>query len=85
MRLGGDHIRELNSGRGGETTHACMPGCLIKCSNIYVDKNGEEMVSPLEYETLGLIGSNCGQYVRKHLEEIDRSIDGYTYRVEEHR
>jgi 23S rRNA (adenine2503-C2)-methyltransferase len=28
------------------------------------------------------IGSNCGQYVRKHLEAIDRVIDGYTYRVE---
>jgi 23S rRNA (adenine2503-C2)-methyltransferase len=30
------------------------------------------------------IGSNCGQYVRKHLEAIDRVIDGYTYRVEEY-
>ncbi|MDJ0949682.1 MAG: aldehyde ferredoxin oxidoreductase C-terminal domain-containing protein [Alphaproteobacteria bacterium] len=60
LKLGGDYIRELNLSRGGEPTHACMPGCLIKCSNIYVDKDGEEMVSPLEYETLGLIGSNCG-------------------------
>jgi len=60
MKLGGDHIRERNLARGGETTHACMPGCMIQCSNIYVDDKGEEMVSPLEYETLGLIGSNCG-------------------------
>ena len=37
-----------------------MPGCLIQCSNIYVDDKGEEMVSPLEYESLGLLGSNCG-------------------------
>jgi aldehyde:ferredoxin oxidoreductase len=37
-----------------------MPGCLIQCSNVYVDDKGEEIVSPLEYETLGLIGSNCG-------------------------
>jgi 23S rRNA (adenine2503-C2)-methyltransferase len=29
------------------------------------------------------IGSNCGQYVRKHLEAIDQIVDGYTYRVEE--
>jgi len=28
------------------------------------------------------IGSNCGQYVRKHLEAIHQVIDGYTYRVE---
>lgn len=29
------------------------------------------------------IGSNCGQYVRRHLEAIDEMIEGYTYRVQE--
>jgi aldehyde:ferredoxin oxidoreductase len=58
--MGGTHIHEQNSARGGETTHACMPGCLIKCSNIYVDKDGKEIASPIEYETLGLLGTNCG-------------------------
>ena len=37
-----------------------MPGCLIECSNVYADANGEEIVSPVEYETLGLMGTNCG-------------------------
>jgi aldehyde:ferredoxin oxidoreductase len=60
LKLSGTYIRDLNESRGGETTHACMPGCLIKCSNVYVDENGEELVSPLEYETIGLMGSNCG-------------------------
>jgi len=60
MRMGGDFIREQNMARGGEPTHACMPGCMIKCSNIYVDKDGKELVSPLEYETIGLLGTNCG-------------------------
>ena len=60
LQLGGDFIRELNSSRGGHISHACMPGCMIECSNIYVDENGKELVSPLEYETLGLMGSNCG-------------------------
>jgi len=60
FKLGGEYIRERNLSRGGETTHACMPGCMIKCSNVYVDKDGKEMVSPLEYETLGLMGTNCG-------------------------
>jgi aldehyde:ferredoxin oxidoreductase len=60
LQLGGDFIRELNTSRGGHTSHACMPGCMIECSNVYVDANGKEMVSPLEYETLGLMGSNCG-------------------------
>ncbi|MDA1099838.1 MAG: aldehyde ferredoxin oxidoreductase [Proteobacteria bacterium] len=60
LKLGGSYIRELTLERGGEPTHACMPGCLIQCSNVYVDDKGDEMVSPLEYETLGLMGSNCG-------------------------
>lgn len=60
FKLGGDYIRELNLERGGDTTHACMPGCIIQCSNVYVDKDGEEVVSPVEYETIGLMGTNCG-------------------------
>ena len=60
FKLGGQYIRKTNLERGGETTHACMPGCMIKCSNIYADKDGNELCSPMEYETLGLIGSNCG-------------------------
>jgi len=60
FKLGGDYIREQNSSRGGQISHACMPGCMIECSNVYVDESGKEIVSPLEYETLGLMGSNCG-------------------------
>ncbi len=60
FKLGAEHIGPLNTGRGGEQTHACMPGCVIQCSNVYHDANGKEVVSPVEYETLGLLGSNCG-------------------------
>jgi len=60
FKLGGEYVRERNLSRGGETTHACMPGCMIQCSNVYVDENGKEVNSPLEYETLGLMGTNCG-------------------------
>jgi aldehyde:ferredoxin oxidoreductase len=58
--MGGDFIREQNLARGGNTSHACMPGCMIECSNIYVDEDGKEIVSPVEYETIGLMGTNCG-------------------------
>ena len=60
FRLSGDYLREQNIERGGETTHACMPGCLIQCSNVYADEDGNEVVSPVEYETIGLVGTNCG-------------------------
>ena len=60
FRMGGDYIYQQNVERGGNPSHACMPGCVIQCSNIYVDKQGKEIVSPVEYETIGLMGTNCG-------------------------
>ncbi len=60
FKMGGDYIGELNTSRGGLQTHACMPGCVIQCSNVYHDAEGKEVVSPVEYETLGLLGTNCG-------------------------
>ena len=60
FKLGGDFLREQNLARGGEQTHACMPGCIIQCSNVYADADGKEVVSPIEYETIGLLGTNCG-------------------------
>ena len=58
--MGGEYISQQNNSRGGEHTHACMPGCVIQCSNVYHDASGKEVVSPVEYETLGLLGTNCG-------------------------
>ncbi len=46
------------SDKGCETSHACMAGCTIQSSNIYVSIDGDTKVSPLEYETIGLMGSN---------------------------
>jgi aldehyde:ferredoxin oxidoreductase len=60
FKMGAEYIGPLNTSRGGEQTHACMPGCVIQCSNVYHDAAGKEVVSPVEYETLGLLGSNCG-------------------------
>jgi aldehyde:ferredoxin oxidoreductase len=61
-KISGETMRDLILARGGagETTHACMAGCTIRCSNIFGDEDGKEIVSPLEYETIGLMGSNLG-------------------------
>lgn len=67
FKMGGDYIAPLNKSRGGKHTHACMPGCVIQCSNVYVDAEGKEVVSPVEYETLGLLGTNCGVGDPDHL------------------
>ncbi|MEK9673071.1 MAG: aldehyde ferredoxin oxidoreductase C-terminal domain-containing protein [Rhodospirillaceae bacterium] len=80
LKIGGDFIREQNIARGGEPTHACMPGCLIRCSNVYHDEDGKELVAPIEYETIGLMGSNCGlthpdQIARVNAVANDLAID----------
>ena len=61
--INGDALRDTILKRGGvnNPTHACMAGCGIKCSNIYGDESGlNVIVSPIEYETIGLMGSNLG-------------------------
>lgn len=44
----------------GRHTERCMASCLIRCSNAVPGPDGTEIVAPLEYETLGLMGSNLG-------------------------
>jgi aldehyde:ferredoxin oxidoreductase len=60
--ISGEYMRDsiLQRDGDGEPSHACMPGCTIRCSNNYADENGASIVSPLEYETIGLMGSNLG-------------------------
>lgn len=60
--INGQKLYDLITSRKGEgnPSHACMPGCLIRCSNVFPDENGRTIVSPIEYETIGLMGSNCG-------------------------
>lgn len=62
-KIGGEQLRNTLLERGGlsKTTHACMAGCAIRCSNVFADESGEEViVSPVEYETIGLMGPNLG-------------------------
>jgi aldehyde:ferredoxin oxidoreductase len=60
--ISGERLRDLILQAGGELdpSHACMAGCTIKCSNIFGGQDGKMIVSPLEYETIGLMGSNLG-------------------------
>jgi len=59
-QVDGDALREftLKRGKPSDPAHACMAGCTIKCSNIFGGEDGKIIVSPLEYETIGLLGVN---------------------------
>ncbi|MEW6406546.1 MAG: aldehyde ferredoxin oxidoreductase C-terminal domain-containing protein [Chloroflexota bacterium] len=60
--ISGETLRELILKRGEPAvlSHPCMAGCTIKCSNVFTGEDGKIIVSPLEYETIGLMGSNLG-------------------------
>jgi aldehyde:ferredoxin oxidoreductase len=59
-QVDGDALREftLKRGKPSDPSHACMAGCTIRCSNVFGGDDGKIIVSPLEYETIGLMGVN---------------------------
>jgi aldehyde:ferredoxin oxidoreductase len=80
--ISGDRLREILLERGGEAdpSHICMPGCAIRCSNVFANPQGEAVVGPLEYETISLMGSNLGigdldQLARLNWEANDLGLD----------
>jgi len=60
QELSGERVHDVIQERGGEGkyAHICCPGCVIACSNVFVDKDGKSIVSSLEYETIALMGAN---------------------------
>jgi aldehyde:ferredoxin oxidoreductase len=72
--LDGAHIRETFEERGGGM-HNCMAGCIVQCSNIVHDKQGQYLTSALEFETLALLGSSCDINSWEDVAELDRLCD----------
>lgn len=60
--ISGETIAELIDKRGGEGRKGqpCIQGCVIQCSNVFPDPGGKATVASLQYENIGLLGSNCG-------------------------
>ena len=72
--LDGARIIESFESRGG-TMHNCMTGCIVKCSNIVHDAQGEYKTSALEFETLTLLGANCAVASWEDVADMDRLCD----------
>ncbi len=72
--LDGARIVESFEERGG-SMHNCMTGCIIKCSNIVHDKDGNYKTSALEFETLTLLGASCAIKTFDEVAELDRLCD----------
>jgi aldehyde:ferredoxin oxidoreductase len=72
--LDGMRIVETFEERGGGM-HNCMTGCIVRCSNIVHDADGNYKTSALEFETLTLLGSNCGMASWEDVADLDRLCD----------
>ena len=72
--LDGARIVENFDKRGGGM-HNCMTGCIVKCSNIVHDADGNYKTSALEFETITLLGANCAIKTIDEVANLDRLCD----------
>jgi aldehyde:ferredoxin oxidoreductase len=72
--LDGNRIIESFETRGGRM-HNCMTGCIVKCSNVVHDAEGNYKTSALEFETLTLLGANCAIQSWEDVADLDRLCD----------
>lgn len=56
--ISGEKMVENIKARGGIVSEGCHPGCVIKCSQVYNDKEGRQLTSGFEYETLWAFGAH---------------------------
>ncbi|ORJ60456.1 aldehyde ferredoxin oxidoreductase family protein [Geothermobacter hydrogeniphilus] len=59
-KLSGEALAEMEIKRGGKATHGCHRGCVIQCSGIFNDKDGNYLTKQPEYETVWAHGGHCG-------------------------
>jgi aldehyde:ferredoxin oxidoreductase len=60
--------------RGGGM-HNCLTGCIVQCTNVVHDAEGSYKTSALEFETMALMGSNCGVKHWDDVADLDRLCD----------
>ncbi|MCP4760412.1 MAG: aldehyde ferredoxin oxidoreductase [archaeon] len=57
-KISGEALHEFITKNNGKYSVGCSPGCPIRCSHIMNSSDGVHITSGLEYETIGLNGSN---------------------------
>jgi aldehyde:ferredoxin oxidoreductase len=76
-KISGETEAELEKARGGNPTHGCHRGCVIRCSGIFHDKDGHYLTKQPEYETVWAHGANCGIDDIDEIAVLDRLDDDY--------
>jgi len=75
--ISGETQAERETARGGSATHGCHRDCIIECSGIYMDKDGNYLTKQPEYETVWAHGANCGIDDLDSIAMLDRLDDDY--------
>lgn len=57
-KISGETMYDVIVSRNGNPTHGCQAGCIVKCSQVYNDKDGKFVTAGFEYETIELLGNN---------------------------
>jgi aldehyde:ferredoxin oxidoreductase len=74
-KLSGETLKETIESRKGNPSHTCHRGCVIKCSQVYNDKEGKYVTSGFEYETIWGLGAHCNVDDLDILAQADRIMD----------
>jgi aldehyde:ferredoxin oxidoreductase len=76
-RVNADRLKALAAQRKGIMGHACMRGCIVRCSNIFNDPQGRYLTSGLEYETIAMMGANLDIDDLDTIAQMDYRCDDY--------
>ncbi|MCL1993817.1 MAG: aldehyde ferredoxin oxidoreductase [Spirochaetes bacterium] len=76
-KISGEKMYDTIVERKGDPSHGCYKGCIVRCSNVYNGPDGEHLTSSLEFETLGLMGSNLNIADLDTVARLDRFCDGF--------
>jgi len=75
--ISGETQSEIMTSRGGKVKKGCHKGCVILCSGIYNDKDGNFLTKRTEYETVWAHGANCGIDDMDTVAMLDRLDDDF--------
>ena len=75
--ISGEKMAEVITERGGITSEGCHPGCVMKCSNVYNDKDGKVLTTGFEYETIWAMGAHTTIKDLDDIAMLDRLCDDY--------
>lgn len=75
--ISGETMADTIEKRGGIPSEPCHPGCVIKCSNVYHDKEGKYLTTGFEYETIWAFGAHTTIKTLDDIAMLDRLCDDF--------